>query len=269
MELSKFKMDGKVIDVKDAIARQKADNATQNIGDMNNLHTGDNSSLVNAINSAYNHGGGGGGGGGTSDDVWYPTVSIEGDISWIKSDTDVPPTPTNIKGEQGEQGIQGQPGKPGVGGFTPIGTVIDIMRNTAPDYFLKCDGSTYNIADYPDLAQLFEDEFGSKNYFGGDGTTTFGVPTANQICTANNLAKWYIAYQDVVIDVAGAVYYNDLYERPVEADMLDMDAICNPLPSEDDTTYTYNGFNNTLLMNSVDDANENIIDNLSVTEVNI
>ena len=39
-----------------------------------------------------------------------------------------------------------------------------------------CDGSTYNIVDYPYLAQYFKDTFGTINVFGGDGITTFGVP---------------------------------------------------------------------------------------------
>lgn len=61
-------------------------------------------------------------------------------------------------------------------GFTPIGTVISVMSNEAPENYLVCDGTTYNISEYSDLANFFEDQFGSKNYFGGDGTTTFAVP---------------------------------------------------------------------------------------------
>lgn len=63
------------------------------------------------------------------------------------------------------------------GGYAPIGTVISYMGVTAPQDYLACDGSTYNISAYPDLADFFESQFGSKNYFGGDGVTTFGVPT--------------------------------------------------------------------------------------------
>ena len=37
-------------------------------------------------------------------------------------------------------------------------------------------GSIYNIIDYPRLANHIEGEFGSKNFFGGDGVTTFAVP---------------------------------------------------------------------------------------------
>ena len=59
---------------------------------------------------------------------------------------------------------------------TPVGHIIPYMGNTAPKHYLICDGTEYNIVDYPYLAQHFTDEFGSVNYFGGDGTTTFAVP---------------------------------------------------------------------------------------------
>ena len=60
--------------------------------------------------------------------------------------------------------------------FMPVGTVISLMGNTAPLNFLACDGTVYNIANYPQLANYFAEQFGTKNYFGGDGITTFAVP---------------------------------------------------------------------------------------------
>lgn len=59
---------------------------------------------------------------------------------------------------------------------TPIGTVINYMGTKAPEGYLICDGTVYNIADYPKFADFLEEQFGSKNQFGGDGTTTFAVP---------------------------------------------------------------------------------------------
>ena len=59
---------------------------------------------------------------------------------------------------------------------TPVGHIIPYMGNNTPKHYLICDGGEYNIIDYPYLAQHFTDEFGSVNYFGGDGTTTFAVP---------------------------------------------------------------------------------------------
>ncbi len=59
---------------------------------------------------------------------------------------------------------------------TPVGEIIRTLGNETPKHYLMCDGSTHNIADYPYLAQYFKDTFGAINVFGGDGTTTFGVP---------------------------------------------------------------------------------------------
>lgn len=59
---------------------------------------------------------------------------------------------------------------------TPVGEIISFMGNTAPKNYLKCDGTVYNIADYPELAQHFVTELGASNHFGGDGETTFAVP---------------------------------------------------------------------------------------------
>lgn len=58
----------------------------------------------------------------------------------------------------------------------PTGSVIFYAGLTAPEGFLHCNGTIYNILDYPDLASFIEDNYGSLNYFGGDGTTTFAVP---------------------------------------------------------------------------------------------
>lgn len=59
---------------------------------------------------------------------------------------------------------------------TPVGYIISYMGNNAPKHYLPCDGTEYNITDYPYLSEHIKTEFGSYNYFGGDGTTTFAVP---------------------------------------------------------------------------------------------
>lgn len=65
----------------------------------------------------------------------------------------------------------------GGGGYaTPTGQIITMMGKTAPDGYLACDGTVYNIADYAALAAYFAAQFDASNYFGGDGTTTFAVP---------------------------------------------------------------------------------------------
>lgn len=59
---------------------------------------------------------------------------------------------------------------------TPVGTIISLMGKTAPKHYLICDGTEYQIKDYPYLAQYFKEQFGTVNHFGGDGTNTFKVP---------------------------------------------------------------------------------------------
>lgn len=58
----------------------------------------------------------------------------------------------------------------------PVGHIINYMGTTAPQHYLVCDGSEYNISDYPDLVAHFIKEFGQANEFGGDGINTFAVP---------------------------------------------------------------------------------------------
>lgn len=75
----------------------------------------------------------------------------------------------NGKALTGPMGPQGPDGN-------PIGSIISYLGSTAPEGYLICDGAEYPIADYSQLAAFFEKEFGSKNHFGGDGTSTFAVP---------------------------------------------------------------------------------------------
>lgn len=59
---------------------------------------------------------------------------------------------------------------------TPIGAIIPIMGTEVPQDYLVCDGSELEISKYSELANYFEKQFGTKNHFGGDGTTTFAIP---------------------------------------------------------------------------------------------
>ncbi|MCI8310358.1 MAG: tail fiber protein [Clostridia bacterium] len=58
----------------------------------------------------------------------------------------------------------------------PTGTIISYMGNSAPNGYLSCDGKVYNISEYSSLAEQKKNEFGSYNYYGGDGESTFAVP---------------------------------------------------------------------------------------------
>lgn len=59
---------------------------------------------------------------------------------------------------------------------TPVGNIISYMGNNVPRHYLACDGTIYNIGTYPQLEAHFVEQFGSVNYFGGNGTTTYAVP---------------------------------------------------------------------------------------------
>lgn len=61
-------------------------------------------------------------------------------------------------------------------GGTPVGTVISFIGLTAPAGYLVCDGAEYELTAYPALSELFRQQFGGANHFGGNGTTTFSVP---------------------------------------------------------------------------------------------
>lgn len=65
---------------------------------------------------------------------------------------------------------------PVTGDGTPVGTILSYMGTKAPQHYIACDGAVLNIADYEALARQIEEEFGSVDYFGGDGVETFAVP---------------------------------------------------------------------------------------------
>jgi microcystin-dependent protein len=70
----------------------------------------------------------------------------------------------------------GADGQVNYGDGTPLGTVIMFMGTVAPQGYLFCDGTLYNVVDYTKFAAFIAKQFGSVNYFGGNGETTFAVP---------------------------------------------------------------------------------------------
>lgn len=95
----------------------------------------------------------------------------------------------------GKQGIRGMAGPDG----NPIGTVIQYMGKAAPKNYLVCDGATHLIADYPNLAAFIKEQFGTVDYFGGDGSTDFSVPTIDGSGNLINCIKAIKAepYEDI------------------------------------------------------------------------
>lgn len=61
---------------------------------------------------------------------------------------------------------------------TPVGHILAHMGTTPPPHYLICDGAEYNIIDYKHLAEHIKKDFGSYDYFGGDGVLTFCVPNS-------------------------------------------------------------------------------------------
>lgn len=93
---------------------------------------------------------------------------------------------------------------------TPVGSIVHHVGLTPPTHYLACDGSIYNIADYPYLAEHIKKDFGKYNAFGGDGETTFAVPympeQAKQteiVMTSNTTPEPYV--------VSASSVYNSQY----------------------------------------------------------
>ena len=87
-----------------------------------------------------------GGDGGGSNDLWYPTVDNNGNISWSKSTSDTPPTTKNIKGAKGDTGANGVTPAitvnatvtPATG--TPAVSVVKTGTDAAPVFNLNFSG---------------------------------------------------------------------------------------------------------------------------------
>ena len=91
----------------------------------------------------------------------------------LASNVDFTPRDTSWNVDNAEAAINDLYYKvPGV----PTGTVLPFMGNTAPTGYVICDGTEYNISSHINLANFIKEQFGSYNYFGGDGETTFKVP---------------------------------------------------------------------------------------------
>lgn len=109
---------------------------------------------------------------------------------------------------------------------TPVGSIISYMGNKVPAHYLLCDGSEYNIADYPELAKHFKDDLGAVNYFGGDGITTFAVPDKplkasvlklNPTMTSNTAPGGQVIYNNLYMDFRPYMAFGDS-NNPSEKD---------------------------------------------------
>lgn len=67
-------------------------------------------------------------------------------------------------------------GRVAVTGYVPLGTLISYYGETAPRFFLACDGATYNKADYPELAEHLLSLTNHSQYEVDGDDTKFKVP---------------------------------------------------------------------------------------------
>lgn len=63
-----------------------------------------------------------------------------------------------------------------VTGYVPLGTLISYYGETAPKFFLACDGTAYNKADYPELAKHLLSLTNNTPYIVDGDNTKFKVP---------------------------------------------------------------------------------------------
>ena len=61
-------------------------------------------------------------------------------------------------------------------GFTPVGTVIPMIAETAPANYLICDGAAYNKSDYPELSAHLLSMTNHSMYEVSGDSTKFKVP---------------------------------------------------------------------------------------------
>lgn len=129
---------------------------------------------------------------------------------------------------------------------TPIGNIISYMGNSVPTHYLICDGTEYNILDYPQLANHILNEFGSYNYFGGDGELTFCVP---------DLRGEFLRGSGTATRNTGSGGEVGEHQDPTKNDFYG-----NVLPQNTDTINTNSSKESEMLIsaNSIDDTSETI-----------
>lgn len=103
-------------------------------------------------------------GGGGSDELWYPTVSEEGVISWAKSSSETAPTSRNIKGADGQNGQDGADGR----GITSI-----VKTATSANV------DTYTITYTDGTTQTYTVTNGLNGTDGEDGSDGVGIASVS------------------------------------------------------------------------------------------
>ena len=101
-------------------------------------------------------------------------LSAQDDSTNQKTVVDIDPMPAEDMDEVIDELPTG--GNIAVTGYVPLGTLIPFYGETAPKFFLACDGSTYNKADYPELAKHLLSLTNHSQYVVDGDSTKFKVP---------------------------------------------------------------------------------------------
>lgn len=114
--------------------------------------------MSNAIAVSFSDGQGGSGGG-FGDELWYPTVSTDGDLSFALTATTTPPPVVNIKGPTGATGPSGQDGQDAtVNGQN----TVEIVGGT--NISISQDGGTLTISSPYQSNVVLQDSVTGQNY---------------------------------------------------------------------------------------------------------
>lgn len=116
-----------------------------------------------------------GGDGGSSNELWYPSVNSDGDISWAKNETDTPPATKNIKGPKGDTGATGK-GITYIAKVSTVGLVDTYQINYS-------DGTSASF-------QVTNGEAGSA------GTQGVGIVSITKISTVGKVDTYQINYSN-------------------------------------------------------------------------
>ena len=125
-----------------------------------------------------------------SEELWYPTVTEEGVISWEISTRKTPPAPVNIQGPQGEKGDTGN----GIASVVQIGG--DHSPGTFDTYRITFTNGTYT--DY----QVYNGEDGSAQTYVYEQSVA-----ASSWTIQHNLGRYPAV---TVVDTAGTEVVGDV-----------------------------------------------------------
>ena len=146
---------------------------------------------------------------GESDNIWKPTVSSNGEITWRKSTSATTPDPQNIKGPKGDEGDPGETGPQGPAG--PKGDTGD----TGPQGPKGDTGETGATGPKGDTGDT-----GPQGPKGDEGETGLGIKSI----TINAQKHLIITYDDDSTQDAGLIPGGDIISVNGKSGIVVLDA---------------------------------------------